>query len=131
MLKGQEETDMAIGVLIFTFILIIILGFMGSDFIKVNTEVKTARESLNVIDIWHMTKVCFSEDGIIKESLLTNERLESCKIPDSYIVVTDLEDNNKGPWVFGSVRDGYEHELYVSILTSEDRIDMGELSVKI
>jgi hypothetical protein len=132
--KGTEESEVAIAVVIFVFVVATVVTFAQSEMVKVSAELGTVREKLEIIDAAHLVKDCFSggNSTIAADFLEKNRgkrisRLCDINTGNIYVSVKDLEEGDE--WVFGS-GGSYSHSVFVSI-SNNGRINVGELNVKI
>jgi hypothetical protein len=123
----------AIGVLIFVSVILAIYGYISVNFLRISVEMETAQQQMEAIDIAHVLKSCLSKNGIINydsiEGLTLKQLKRNCNIPDAYIKIMDAETNSVLLEV-GRERKKYEYKVFVPLLTSEGKINIGEIYVK-
>jgi len=137
MLRGEVPTT-TIGVVVFVFSIITVSFFIGSTFMRVRSELATAQESIDVVDMAHLVKRCLERGGRIDTDfletnndrsfkLVAEELPEICRDRDVSVRVSDAEAGTE--WSFGTGK-GTAHSVFVSLKVGEE-IHFGELYVSV
>ena len=136
-LRGDADVSSdAFAALITVFFVLGVLAILKTALIQVEAEMKTAQETLDVVDMAHFIRGCISEDGIVdsewlernKEKNSFREILEAgqdCR-RDVSVKVTDMNDGKK--WEWGHQDNG--HSIFVSIRAGNE-VHLGRLDVSI
>lgn len=128
MLKGDVTSNVG-GTIVFITAVLAIVFFVSTTFVRINADIITVEEKMNVVDMTHLMYKCFG-NGVIDTSKLEVEKLsdlfsnEMCK-RDVYVKIEDMESGQN--WEFGDQGE-YSHEIYVP-LKNGDKVNFGRLYV--
>jgi hypothetical protein len=129
-MKGSEESEMAIGVIIFSIGLAALLGFVNVRLLLVQTSIETARGEMEVVDIAHMVVNCLSGEGTINPEKLDQETLDACGLESLFILITDMETGEE-IWKHGKPEGEHGYSLAAPVLLGDGRVIGGDVYVKI
>lgn len=129
-MKGEEESEMAIGVIIFAWGVLVIFGFISARLLVVNANIEMARGEMEVVDIAHLVVNCLSDEGIIKSSSMTQERLESCGLGPVFVLIRNIESGEE-IWKYREPVGDHSYSLQTPVRLDDGRIVGGDVYVKI
>jgi len=126
-MKGGEDPEMMIGTIIFVVGLGIMLILLLSRYTQVSAVVKTSENSIEMINVAHYAKKCFSVDDVLREDLMTSARKLECQL-SGYVCIADIETGRK--WLDCAKVDNPMHDIHAPLLLSSGEIHTGDISVQ-